>query len=151
VTGSSVARTGAGSVRYQAIDNVNLRGGDGRQVYEVLDTEHGFTTTLALGAGGSVVNIHATTGALVVEGGAGDDAVTVGSTAQGVEAIRGRLTLRGNGGHDTLTFDDSLTTRDATYALGTDVLTRTVRNPAPNGDSVVAVHHDGIETLGLRA
>lgn len=78
----------------------------GADVITVSGTPAGAATTLRTGAGADQITVLGTTGALTIESGTGNDAITVGSAAASLDAVRGKVTVKGQGDSDTLTVND---------------------------------------------
>jgi hypothetical protein len=100
----------------------------------ILELGSGAATTVLAGSGNNTFNVEATQvdAPLTINLGAGDDAVTVGSTSNNLDAILGALTLNGQGGLDAVTFNDQGTTTVQEYTLSADQLTRTDANSVPD-------------------
>jgi Ca2+-binding RTX toxin-like protein len=104
---SSIGRDGAGTVRFEAIDEVNLFGGSGWDVYHIHSTAAGTTTT--------------------VHGGDGGDQYAVNDDASTLDGIQGPLHLRGEGGGPAnyVSMSDYWNTAGQAYTLRADSLSRT--------------------------
>ena len=82
LTGTSVQRFGSAPITFPfGVNFVNVNGGSGANIYNVTNTEPGFTTTVNTGAGSDTVNVLATTGTLNVngQGGGGNDVLNLGN------------------------------------------------------------------------
>ena len=96
------------------------------------------TTTLDLGAGGYTVNVQGTAGALIINGGSGNDTVKVGSTASTLDTIQGAVTVNGQDGFDTLTINDQGSTTPHVYTQTASTFSR---------DGAATITFSGIESL----
>ena len=96
-----------------AVKSLKVSGGSGNNFIVVNNTPNNPgnpITTLNSGAGNDVVAVGATTGALVIDGQAGMDAVTIGNgpaPTLGVQGILGAVTVKNQFGLTQLTLDDS--------------------------------------------
>jgi hypothetical protein len=76
-----------------------------------------FQTTLNSGSGADTVNVQRTTGPLVVNTGGGDDTILVGGPANGLGGIQGALRVNGGTGNDSLTLSDAPVAGSIWYTL----------------------------------
>jgi N-acetylneuraminic acid mutarotase len=95
LTGSSVQRSGSAPITFPfGVNFVNVNGGSGANIYNIINTEAGFTTTVNTGAGSDTVNVLATSGTLTVngQGGGGNDVLNLGS-ANSLAGINGPVNV----------------------------------------------------------
>jgi hypothetical protein len=100
LTGTSVQRGAAAPITFNAggINFVTLDGSTHNNIWNILDTEFGSTTTVNTGAGDDIVNVMRTSGPTTVNGGGtGNARVNVGN-ANSLAGIRDRLTLNNPSG-----------------------------------------------------
>src|SRR5262249_31646096 len=111
ISESAVSFALIGGVRISYTQNdlrsLMVHGSNQTNAYLILNTPQssvpgGLTTPLSLGTTNDTVYVEATTGALSVNGGAGNDFVHVGSSTNDVQSIRGTVTLQNAGGQTVL-------------------------------------------------
>jgi hypothetical protein len=93
-----------------ALSALVILGGSGGNTFTVTNTpnnSNGVTTALSSGSGNDTVAVLATTGALVIDGAGGSDAVTLGSAANGAQGIGGAVAVQNSRGVTALTANDS--------------------------------------------
>src|SRR5581483_5060133 len=80
LTASHLLSRSSAPIGFANIDQIHINGGGGHNMYNVLCTENGFTTTLRTGGGNDRVNIYSTgyDSTLNVEGQGGQVAVNLG-------------------------------------------------------------------------
>ncbi len=109
LTNSQIARSGAAAITYSGIQVVIVNGSASNDTINVLSTINGTTT---------------------VNGGSGNDTITVGNASHKLDDIQGSLTINGNdnvappAGGDTLILDDSGQTTGQKYTLTDNKVTR---------------------------
>src|SRR5262249_30846366 len=91
--------------------SLTIRGGNGSNTYEILGTPQssvagGVMTTLNAGSGSDAINVRATTGALTIASGAGNDSVRIGNAANRLDDVRGHVLVSGGLGSDGLSILD---------------------------------------------
>jgi hypothetical protein len=130
VTASTITRGGAAVITFGslAINSVVLSGGGGANVFNVLDTEPGFATTVDANSATDMVNVRGTTGVLTVNvfgGFAGSPQVNVGD-AGSLQNIRGAVMVATDRFSTArLAVDDSADATGRTVALGINGSTST--------------------------
>jgi hypothetical protein len=121
--------------RRQDLRALNIRGGSGGNTFDILNTAQstipgGSPTTLFSGAGSDIVNVFATTGALVIDPQAGGNQITIGGrlNQQGnLSNLHGDVTLRSSSddGRNFLDVIDGEMTSDYAYTMDARRLFRT--------------------------
>jgi hypothetical protein len=95
LTGSSVQRSGSAPITFPfGVNFVNVNGGSGANIYNIINTEAGFATAVNTGAGSDTVNVLATSGTLTVngQGGGGNDVLNLGN-ANSLAGINGPVNV----------------------------------------------------------
>ncbi len=155
-------RSVQGGVTYDDFEALNVHLGHGIDHF-LIESTHDGTTRVTAGDGNDVVDVRTITGPTFIEGGAGDDTVTV-TQAGTVDLIAALLTIDGGFGDDTVNVDDSaevsndlgwltqtsLTGLGMTGRAGLDALYSLTR-PATGGFTITilgvgSVHFDGTES-----
>jgi hypothetical protein len=110
------------------VSAVTVLGGSGSNTYTVANTASngglGVLTTLVPGGGADMVIVRATTGALIVNAGAGNNSITVGDAGSTLNGIREALTVNGLPGSNLLILNDQGNRANQIYTLATGTLTR---------------------------
>lgn len=105
---------------YSGVENLVLEAGRGHDIFHILSTAAGVTTTL--------------------NGGDGRDQFAFGDETGTMDAIRGPLTLNGQAGDNFVTFYDRASAAGHTYNFSGDTMTR---------DGMAPVRHSGMIQLIL--
>jgi hypothetical protein len=116
LNGSSITRTGARTISFQAIDNINLNGGGGVETYNIQDTGPGHTA-LSLGSGHNITNVQGSTGPLAITGVRGSSQFVIGSKSSTLATIHGPIAITGAGGACSVRLLDSGSTAATTYSV----------------------------------
>ena len=101
---------GAAGISYSGLASLNISLGSGNNVL-VIESTSTATTTVNGNTGSDTFDVRATTGTTILNTGAGNNTVNVGSlvpAAGGVlTGINGKLVVNGHGSHDVLNVDDT--------------------------------------------
>jgi hypothetical protein len=117
ITGASVARTGSAAMNYSGnITNLVLTGGSGNNRYNISSTPRFSSTTLDAGRGVDTVSVQGTGGSLFVNGGSGDDTITLSNSTATLGGI-GRVILNDRSNRAAVTVDDSGFGGNTTYTV----------------------------------
>ena len=95
-----------GGIEYRGLEALRIELGTGDDTLTIESTHQG-STVVTTGAGADAVIVKTIGGHTRIETGAGDDAILVSSNDLLVDQITGLLTLDGGGGQDSVTVDDS--------------------------------------------
>jgi hypothetical protein len=114
-----VSRSGGARYVFRT-ENLNVNGGGGGNIFDVLDTvarNLPVNTTLNTGNGIDTVNVKGTTGAVTIEGQASNDKVNIG--VGNTRNIKGAVNVRNFTGRTALNVDDSADTVARNVTLAT--------------------------------
>jgi hypothetical protein len=118
-----------GQINYAQNDirGLTVNGPQAGATYTITDTAKSnkvfFNTLIVAGLnGGNIFNVQKTSGELEIEGEAGKNTVTIGSTANTLDTIQGPVTVLGALGGDTLTINDQGSKTPHTYNQGVNFL-----------------------------
>jgi hypothetical protein len=117
VTGSSVSRTGSGSISYSGnVTSLVVTGGSGNDTYNVMSGLSTGPTTLNTGNGVDTINVRGTAGPLFVNSDSGGHTITLSNTTATLGGI-GHVVVNDPSNSAAVTVDDSGFAGSTTYTL----------------------------------
>ena len=131
ITRSTIERFGAGTISYDGMDGLGIRGGDLGAHYNVLSTEGATMTSLVGGVSGDVFNVQSTSGPLRIDGTDSTngllDTVNVGSLAPALggtmAGIQGAISIGSSMNKINIDLDDSGDTTGRTVKVTNSAVT----------------------------